>query len=189
LIAPDIILTAGHCKPGRRGDVQPRVGTYSFKHDVLDRLDGKKEGDYEQFSIQEMVRHPRFVHVGGDEFIRDFTILKLDGQSSKPVVRINRHADLPAIGQPVTAMGMGNTNPDYESKSSVLKEVVLNAISNDVCEASESDSNPDREDESYKGRIFPSMMCTTGGPHNERDAWYVHIASYILHAANCTFCV
>jgi hypothetical protein len=171
LIAPDIILTAGHCKPGRRGDVQPRVGTYSFQHDVAGR-------DYEQFKIQAMVQHPEFVHVGGDEFIRDFTILKLTGQSSHPVVRINRRADLPGNGQPVTAMGMGNTNPDYESRSSVLKKVVLNAIANDVCEESESDSNPDRDDESYQGRIFPSMMCTTGGPHNERDAWYVPTVHY-----------
>jgi secreted trypsin-like serine protease len=163
LIAPDIILTAGHTKPGRRGDVQPRVGTYNFKHDVA----GK---DYEQFQIQEMVRHPHFVHVGADEFIRDFTILKLKGQSSKPVVRINRHSHLPTSGQPVTAMGVGNTHADYESKSNVLRHVVLNAIPNDVCEESESDSDPDREDESYQGRIFPSMMCTTGGPHNERDA-------------------
>jgi hypothetical protein len=182
LIAPDIILTAGHCKPGRRGDVQPRVGTYNFKHDV----EGK---DYEAFRIDKMVRHPGFVHVGADEFIRDFTILKLKGQSSKPVVRINRHAHVPADGQPVTAMGMGNTHADYESKSVVLKQVVLNAISNDACEESESDSNPDREDESYQGRIFPSHMCTTGGPHNERDAWYVLyiLQTCMMHSTSCTF--
>jgi hypothetical protein len=192
LIAPDIILTAGHVKPGRRSDVQPRVGMYSFKHlhhndDDDDSVEGDGDAvkdDFEQFPIQEMVRHPDFVYVGDDEFIHDFTILKLQGQSTKQPVRINRHAHVPAIGQAVTAMGVGNTSPDYESKSSVLKEVVLHAIANDVCEKSESDSNSGREDESYKGRIFPSMMCTTGGPHNERDAWYVTL--FCAHAACCT---
>jgi hypothetical protein len=71
----------------------------------------------------------------------------------------------------------------------MLMEAVLNAIANDVCEESESDSNPDREDESYQGSIFPSMMCTTGGLHSERDAWYSYILHTVLHATNCTSCV
>jgi hypothetical protein len=32
------------------------------------------------------------------------------------------------------------------------------------------------------------MMCTTGGPHNERDAWYSYILHTVLHATNCTSC-
>jgi hypothetical protein len=163
LIAPDILLTAGHCKPGRHDGVQPRVGTYSFKSDV-------KGVDYDQFDIVDMARHPGWIPVGGDEFILDFTLLKLKGQSSKPVVKINRNHHVPAHGQEVVAMGMGNTNTNTrrDSRSSVLKEVTLNSISNHVCEKADA---PHREEDSYRGRIFPSMMCTTGGENNERDAW------------------
>ena len=164
LIAPDIVLTAGHTKPTRHNPVKPHVGTYSFSSD-------KKGIDYEEFEIETMVRHPGFVRVNDDEFIRDFTILKLKGQSTKPYVKLNRSPHIPAIGQEVIAMGVGDTNPDPEKEdiSDILMQVNLNAISNEVCNMSASK----KRHFSYEGRIYPSMMCTTGGPHNERDSWFV----------------
>ena len=35
--------------------------------------------------------------------------------------------------------------------------------------------DPMRNNLSYQGRLDSTMMCTTGGPNNERDAWYVRI--------------
>jgi chymotrypsin len=159
LIAPDIVLTAGHCKPLNRHQVQPRVGTYSFSQGDDD--------DHEEFDIVKMVRHPGFVKVDDDDFIHDFTILKLSGLSSNQLVKINRNHHIPSDGQDVIAMGMGNTIPDRDSRAHILQQTTLSAIPNDVCAES---VDPDRE-LSYEGRIFPSMMCTTGGPNNERDAW------------------
>jgi Trypsin len=159
LIAPDIVLTAGHCKPHRRNQIQPAVGTYSFDPDDDDR---------EEFDIVKMVRHPGFVNVQEDDYILDFTILKLSGQSSNPLVKINRNHQIPSDGQAVVAMGMGDTIPDRESRAHFLQQTTLNAIPNDVCAEA---VDPDRDFLSYQGRIFPSMMCTTGGPDNERDAW------------------
>jgi secreted trypsin-like serine protease len=158
LIAPDIVLTGGHCKPRKRDNVRPVVGTYSFKHDK----------DHEEFDIVDMVRHPGFVYVNDNEFIFDFTLLKLSGQSSSPVIKINRNNQLPAHEQEVVAMGMGDTAPDRESRPDILKETTLNAIPNTLCAEA---VDPDRDFLTYQGHIFPSMMCTTGGPTNERDAW------------------
>jgi len=164
LIAPDIVLTAGHTKPEKHSHVKPHVGTYSFKHDV-------KGVDYEEFEIVEAVRHPGFVHVDEDDFIRDFTILKLNGQSSRPVIKINRNPLLPSLNQEVIAMGVGDTNPNPEKEdiSDVLREVNLNAISNEECEMAESKERG----LTYHNLIYPSMMCTTGGPNSERDSWCV----------------
>jgi hypothetical protein len=67
-------------------------------------------------------------------------------------------------------MGMGNTDPDCdECRSSTLREVSLNAITNEQCSHAQSDER----ELTYHGRISSSHLCTTGGPRNERDAWYV----------------
>jgi Trypsin len=71
------------------------------------------------------------------------------------------------MNAPVVAMGVGNTDPDDgESRSSILMEVTLNAIPNEICE----ESSDMERNISYAHRIHPSMMCTTGGEHNSRDA-------------------
>jgi secreted trypsin-like serine protease len=168
LIAPDIVLTAGHCKPTKSQyqTLRPRVGTYSFTKD-------KRDVDYEEFKIVTAVRHPDFVRVGDDEFIYDFSIIQLDRPASRRFipVRINRNDDIPALGSSsrggdsnVVAMGMGYTHADYDSMSDILKQVTLNPVSNKLC-ATSTDG-----DESYKGRIHSTHLCTTGGPRNRRDA-------------------
>jgi hypothetical protein len=106
--------------------------------------------------------------LGDDEFRHDFTILKLATKSSHPVVQYNRDPSIPAPGTMVTVMGTGDTNPDKPSRSDVLREASLTVIGNEQCEES---ADPDDIDFSYQGRIHPSMMCTTGGPHNEKDSW------------------
>jgi len=134
LIAPDIVVAAGHCKGPNLPRV--RVGTYSFTHDV--------EGqDYEPYEVIEMVRHPSWKRFGDDEFVHDFLLLKLERPSSHPFIKLNRHANTPRDMQEVTAMGVGKQAYDR------------------------------KRDLTYKGRIHDSHICTTGGPNNERDAWYV----------------
>lgn len=162
LIAPDIVLMAGHCEGSRHDRAHyARVGTFSFRKDV-------KGVDYEEHYIDDQVRHPSWKEVGDDEFIHDFLLLKLRHPSSNPTIRINRHPDIPGPNHEVTAMGTGNTDPDAEFPSDVLMEVTLNAIPNEICE----ESFDEYRNKSYAGRIYPSMMCTTGGRNNERDAWY-----------------
>lgn len=177
LIAPDIVLTAGHTKPDKHNKVKPHVGTYSFKTDA-------KGVDYEEFEIVEAVRHPGFVRINDDDFILDFTLLKLNESSKRPVVKLNRNNNIPTISQEVIAMGVGdyNVSPHKLKTSDVLREVNLNVISNDECRMASSE----KRNLTYANRIYPSMMCTTGGPHNERDSWYVYILCWV-NGASCLF--
>ena len=167
LIAPDIVLTAGHCKG--RDHVYARVGTYSFHHDI-------KGYDYEEIRIVKQIRHPSFQWLGDDEFVHDFLLFKLRHPSSQPTIKLNRHLHIPAMNEGVIAMGVGNTDPDYDSRANTLMEVPLTAIPNEMCEESfDLDRNI-----SYAHRIHPSMMCTSGGVNNERDAWYVEVEELLL---------
>jgi len=174
LIAPDIVLTAGHCL---NQAVRPRVGeyTYSFRDQVDDTV--------EQFRIVDWERHPDYDPVGGDDFVHDFVLLKLSGPSTRPTVKINRDNRVPASGQEVVVMGLGITsrNPESNERPTVLQQAALNYLPNRQCSRS---ADRDRPHSSYKGRIFPSHLCTTGGPHNKRDAWYV---SYAVFSELCIF--
>ena len=161
LIAPDIVLSAGHCKG--RNHVYARVGAYSFRHD-----DENVRGYYyELIRIIQQVRHPAFQWLGDDEFVHDFLLLKLKHPSAQPTLRLNPHLHVPPPNGPVVAMGLGNTHPDDgDSRASVLRHVTLNALPNELCEESVAPAR----NLTYAHRIHPSMLCTTGGPNNARDA-------------------
>jgi Trypsin len=188
LIAPDIVLTAGHCKPSILDSVKLHVGTYYFK-DVHSRRDdddddgfGSDDDDdaarkhkhnkqkkhnvpeYEEYAILDVIRHPRFKPLGGDEFVHDFTLLKLKDASSIPYVSLNRDPMLPVDGQTVTAMGLGFIHPEDDARPHVLQEVDLNYLPNDQCELAED------SDESFEGRIHSTHLCTFVQPNNTKDA-------------------
>jgi hypothetical protein len=95
-------------------------------------------------------------------------------------VKINRDHSIPHDFQEVVAMGVGDTssNPKKQKISNVLRQVNLNVISNAECEMAHSDER----NLTYHNRIYPSMMCTTGGPHNERDSWYVASLALVCDA-------
>ena len=98
LIAPDAVITAGHCLPSHRHSVQPHVGTFSFYD---------QEG-VQVFDIVAMERHPHWRLLGDDEFRNDVSILFLNGTADNtPYLRLNRNESLPYPGEPVTAMGVG----------------------------------------------------------------------------------
>jgi secreted trypsin-like serine protease len=156
LIAPDIILTAGHTKPRERDHVMPHVGTFSFDDDA----------DFEEFEIVEMVRHPEFLRKGDDEFIHDFTILKLNRLSDAPVVKINRNNQVPFEGQAIEVMGLGTLTADDDARPNVLQQATLNYISNDECR---QQTDPERGI-TFNGRIEDSHLCTYTPPNNSRDA-------------------
>jgi hypothetical protein len=102
-------------------------------------------------------------------------LIKLSGFSTKPFVAINANDRVPADNQKVFALGVGSTNPEPDGqvvRPKNLQEVHLNYISNHECSGS---VDPVRH-LTYHGRIDPSMFCTTGGPNNTRDAWYVHLS-------------
>lgn len=177
MIAPDVVLTAGHCLPTHLNSVKPHVGTYSF-------LSGDTK-THETFQIVNMTRHGHWQRLGEDEFRHDLALLFLDRPAhNHTYIKLNRNENLPTFvheeGQVLTAMGVGWTSNDYRNakKAMVLQEVNLEYLPNDECELFyDQDVDDDDEDEDgpsdYLGRIQHDHLCTTGGPENKRDAWYV----------------
>ena len=180
LIAPDIILTAGHCKPHRLRDIgQLHVGTYFFDYDrdAEDNVEAKY--DDETFDLSAMVRHPEFKRKGDDEFRHDFTILKLSGVSSQPIVRINRDPQVPFPDQGLVSMGLGflydvwaqdddgDDDTERPLRPELLQEASVNYLTSDKCRLASD------EDESYshpRHRIGETHLCTYVPLTNSRDA-------------------
>lgn len=161
LIAPDIVLTAGHCKPPKHSTVH--VGAYRYNEENADD-DKDPEATTTTLGVKKTVRHPKFQQLGDDEFRNDFTVILLDG--SVPLERfpiLNRNPQIPAERQTVTSMGLGIT--ETGNRPDVLQEVQLNTISNQECSLVSS------EEESFgNGRIVESHLCTFVAPNNTKDS-------------------
>lgn len=162
LIAPDIVMTAGHCKPDIKHKTLVRVGAFQRNSDRLvdddnddNDLDPKDDQDHSEiFSISKVSRHPKYERLGDDEFLFDYTILKLNGTSAKPYISINRDDSLPWQNATVTAMGMGDIN-NFGVRSNLLRKVDLNVVGSSDCELVSG------RNISYDGRIDSvSHLCT-----------------------------
>jgi secreted trypsin-like serine protease len=179
LIAPDIVLTAGHCKPHRTirnsgesgAEVDHvRVGIVARRPNEVDwDEDDALISEEETFAVLDAKRHHRFERLGDDEFRYDFTLIRLNGTSAHPTIAINRDSGLwdrnyHATDIQVTAMGMGWTDKHRPSRSNLLREVNLTVVPNDICEQTHDD------EESYKGRIGRSHLCTFT-PHKDSCAY------------------
>lgn len=168
LIAPDIILTAGHCDPPISQHAKVRLNHTIFEFDDFTQ----EPDDAETFFIVRKERHPDYYSLQqGEEHVNDFNIFQLSGMSSVTPVKLNRDSGRPLPNQTVTVIGMGSTQPDpktFESSAaSTLQEVNLQIISQQQCENS---TDPSRPDKTYQGQIVEeSMVCTKGGLHNARD--------------------
>ena len=116
LIAPDIVLTAGHCAPPpikkkRKShyDVDLRVGTYTLYDYDSDGDDEDEDGDdeddngddvgggsrvdtgYESFDIVNVIVHPKWERLGDDEFRYDFAILQLNASAISPSIPYRKY--------------------------------------------------------------------------------------------------
>jgi len=132
-IAPDVILTAGHCRP--------------------------------RIKSREHIRHPDFecIRPPYEECWNDWQLVILEEPRwDQPLLTLYREN---ADNLNVTVLGLGNTDRFRLSRASVLQVAALQTISNEKC------SQAAGRNLSYAGRIDDDMICTTGGPNNERDAW------------------
>jgi secreted trypsin-like serine protease len=180
LIAPDIVLTAGHCLPIRTLDrnythdiAWARVGIVSRDQRSTTKYSAtmRKDDDYEQddddeeatqdFLVKRAVRHSKFRRYGDDEFRFDYTIVQLDGSSTLPFVSLLRDESILEDYPQVTALGLGWTKPDRPSKANWLHQVDLTWIPNNLCaKAKDYDDDVVGDGESYHGRIHSSHFCT-----------------------------
>lgn len=112
-----------------------QVGKYALSHLTPDGA--------ESFSVVSHVRHPGFNgqvccgYYSGTYFdgvVNDFLILKLSGESMKPVIRLNADPSIPRENATLYVIGFGDTNPGpaYQVPK-YLHEVTVNYESNDKC--------------------------------------------------------
>ena len=149
LIAPDIILTAGHCS-GYFDSIQ--VGL----HNILQRpIPTELYGTYHHLIVESHHAHPNY----GNVINNDFGIAKLYGvATSVQPVRINNRRNVPVVNSELIVMGWGITTEGVSSTASdVLRSVNVTSLSNDICET--SSGVYEGESVSYKGYIQSNMMC------------------------------
>jgi trypsin len=123
LIAPDMALTAAHCN-------QPGV----FDSDVIvgSNLPGALSASAEQRWVSKSIPHEWYSYYS-EEY--DFMLLKLDqalDTNKYPPVLINDQASIPAVGDPLTVIGLGYTR-ENGSPSDQLRQVTINAQDPSSC--------------------------------------------------------
>lgn len=141
LISPDVILTAGHCHGFFE---QIRVNIYNIKNQFE---------SFQMFRAERMHFHPNFDELW---FRYDFLLLKLNGtvQGVDPV-QLNSDDTIPSVGDSLTVVGWGLTDPDDTTAyPDTLKEVDVSYITNDRCEGTTS-----KGQRLYQGYIFNDMLC------------------------------
>lgn len=145
LIAPDLVLTAAHCKEW-------------FRIIQIDRHDFDSKTDHVQtFRAESFVSHPRFKY---ETFEFDFAVIQLNGVVRNPrLVRLNNNSDIPKDGDEVAVLGWGAvdvSNPFQPVYPSQLQIAHLDYVSNRRCEGTRYNGQS-----LYRGEIFPEMMCAT----------------------------
>ncbi|CAB9504563.1 Vitamin K-dependent protein C (Fragment) [Seminavis robusta] len=169
LIHDDIALSAAHCE----SDVHP----FAMR---LFMLNTQTETGLFR-TIERQVAHPLYQ---GDKQDYDFMIIKLhtsalvdeQGQlTGAATVDINRDPNIPAVGDPLTAMGYGRTDQDAPDTSDEFREVEIYYISDDTCL------------EQYGvGDFVQELMFCAGVPGGGRDTCQGDSGGPIIHQATGT---
>ena len=158
LIAPDIILTAGHCS-GFFDSIQ--VGL----HNILDNnpTPANLYGTYNHLIVEEHRAHPQY----GNVIMYDVAIAKLYGVADTVTpVRVNNRRNVPVDNDILTVLGWGVTQEGVSSTSSeLLRAVNVSSISNEECE--QSSGLYEGQSMSFSGYILDNMMCAHG---EDKDA-------------------
>jgi len=148
LIAPDIVLTAGHCY-GSFDKIE--IGKYE-KNDVTD-ISEEFESDFE-------IVHPDYDE---DTTRYDIMLVKLKGTSTLATpVRVNKEEAIPSNGSMLTVIGVGY-NADWDLPD-VFQEASVQYQDNDQC-----DDLVDENGITLNGDLYPDMLCAG---YDGRDSCY-----------------
>lgn len=140
LIAPQWVLTAGHCVSGRSAS---QIDVTLGKHKLSD-------SGGERIDVIQIVTHPNFNNSTLDS---DIALLKLKTPTNRPVVSLipQGDANLSAVGVTATVIGWGDMriNGQQGTYADALMQVSLPIVSNETCNAPGS----------YGGDVTANMMC------------------------------
>ena len=173
LIAPDIVLSAGHVAEDNMGSVVVKCGApaYHPAGDVNTNTSNTTTTESTGVSSTQVIKwvYPsNFLHI--DPFIyNDYLLLKLVGRyPSTDAIRLNPDPAIPADASRVQVMGVGWTHPTIPSPSSVLQSVTLQVMANTDCQ---NIQDPLRPQIDYARNVNESMICTQSpDPRVPRDA-------------------
>jgi trypsin len=144
-VAPDIVLSAGHCLPVAYAIV---VGAYNFS-DTSEIV--------EEFVIEERLRHPKYNDV---TLQFDLALFMIDGNITfTDPVKINEDPKVPFFGEKLTVVGWGTTEYSLISRviQDVMHEVEVQYVGNTRCK-----QIPDEFGVTMGDKIFDDMMCAGG---------------------------
>jgi trypsin len=139
LIAPEWVVTAGHCIPKSQGE-SLRIGLGG---------DAISEGFDEVFTSTTYAAHPRY---NADTWDYDAGLIRLPRRSLKPPVRLASREDRAGWqpGVPATIVGWGRTQEDPPVTSSILRSATVNLQEESRCH------------ELYRNYNEGAMMCAGG---------------------------
>ncbi len=145
LVAPDIILSAAHCRQW-------------FSDIDIDRYNFVDPSDqYEDFRAANIVVHPRY---DSSSYRYDFMLIQLNAPmtaDNSPPVRLNSDSSMPSEGTDLLVLGWGttdNSDPSNLIFPSVLQQGSLKYITNDECESTVITNK-----KLYEGEVYSEMMC------------------------------
>ena len=128
LIAPRVLLTAGHCTQQGANPDRALVGG-------LDRRPGQSpDATQVTLSKRNLRVHPGYRTIkreGVDE--NDLAVYKLDEPISGPYARVNPDQNVPSEGTKLEAAGWGSTKDGRGNSPKILREVSLNYVTQTRC--------------------------------------------------------
>lgn len=115
LIAPNWVLSAGHC--GEQAYDSVRVGAFT-----QDGSDGAGR------SVTQRIFHPQY-----NDLKYDFLLLKLDSSVDGPYIALNQDDSIPSAGEDLQVIGLGRLNYSPGDKPDVLQEVLVPNLELSYC--------------------------------------------------------
>ena len=156
LVAPDVVLTAGHCFTSD-DELSVVVNGYDLYSSGTDL-----NSDQYARNVNYSIRHPDFNAVTYDN---DALLLKLNSPVDTETILLNFNDENPQAGDDLIVMGLGNKMEDG-SPASTLQAVTVQAISHELYEANYKQVGLDRVNDDV-------MLCagnTVVGMKDVRDA-------------------